>query len=73
MLNNTELYDSTKHVGVVERVTEMINTMRRRKGLNEWGTYRTLQSRTDHTYNAVPTKVCKRMPEGSISTGQKNK
>ena len=44
MLNNTELYDSAKHVGVVERVMEMINTMRRRKGLNEGGTYRTLQS-----------------------------
>ena len=44
MLNNTEPYDSAKHVGVVERVTEMINTMRRRKGLNEGGTYRTLQS-----------------------------
>ena len=44
MLNNTELYDSAKHGGVVERVMEMINTMRRRKGLNEGGTYRTLQS-----------------------------
>ena len=44
MLNNTEPYDSAKHVGVVERVTEMINTMRRRKGLNKGGTYGTLQS-----------------------------
>ena len=31
MLNNTKLYDGTKHVGVVERVTEIINTMRRGK------------------------------------------
>ena len=44
MLNNTELNDSAKHVGVVDSVTKMINTMKRRKGPNEGGTYRTLQS-----------------------------
>ena len=38
------MYDGSMHEGVVSRVTKMIQTMRKRKGLNEGGTYRTLQS-----------------------------
>ena len=44
VLENVTMYDGSKHKGVVERVTEMINTMRRRKELNEGGTYRALKS-----------------------------
>ena len=43
-LVDTEMYDGSMHEGVVSRVTKMIQTMRKRKGLNEGGTYRTLQS-----------------------------